>query len=201
MLHVVSLSLSLFFQTCIHFHLFIYLKRRPPTQCCDTAFLGIGWQCGSRGISLFFFLALSPFFPTRCLLVTRIHTLPASSIITPPSIQDTAESWCCQPEPDALSHSNMRHLSGLAPPPCCSLSSRYTSVARVTGFGPFWKVGGGMCYFKPKNLFFVSVFLLERITGHARGNHTHYHTDVFWLEPHQCLIFKFDSKVTFLFFY
>lgn len=148
-----SLSLSLFFQTCIHFHLFIYLKRRPPTQCCDTAFLGIGWQCGSRGISLFFFLALSPFFPTRCLLVTRIHTLPASSIITPPSIQDTAESWCCQPEPDALSHSNMRHLSGLAPPPCCSLSSRYTSVARVTGFGLFWKVGGGMCYFKPKNFF------------------------------------------------
>lgn len=73
---------------------------------------------------------------------THSPLLPTSSILTPPSIQDTAEWWCCWPEPDALSCSHMRHLSGPAPPSCCSLSSTCTSVARVMGSGPLSRAGG-----------------------------------------------------------
>ncbi|CAB1437942.1 unnamed protein product [Pleuronectes platessa] len=61
---------------------------------------------------------------------TQTSFLSLSSVSGRRGRKDTAESWCCQPELDALSHSCMRHLSGPAPPPCCSLSSRYTSVVR-----------------------------------------------------------------------
>lgn len=37
------------------FYFYFIFKRSPPTQCCDTAFLSIAWQCRSQGISLFSF--------------------------------------------------------------------------------------------------------------------------------------------------
>ena len=107
-----------------------------------------------------------------CYMHTHSLLLPTSSIITPPSIQDTAESWCCQPEPDALSHSHMRHLSGPAPPPCCSLSSTYTSLARVTGSGLFWRVGGDEVLFKAKE---TLTFLCGE-DHRSRLGQVHHHT-------------------------
>lgn len=89
---------------------------------------------------------------------TRTHSqfLPTSSIITPPSILDTAESRCREPAPDARSRSHMRHLSGPAPSPCCSLSSTYTSLAGVTalGFSGLWWEGMKR-YLKPKKAVFI----------------------------------------------
>lgn len=166
---------SLFFFSSRLFFTGLYFyficKWSPPTQCCDTAFLSLGWQCRSQGISLFSFsLSLS-----LCYMHAHSLLLPTSSIITPPSIQDTAESWCCQPEPDALSHSHMRHLSGPAPPPCCSLSSTYTSLARVTGSGLFWRVGGDEVLFKAKE---TLTFLWCRGSQVTPGASTPSHTSM-----------------------
>lgn len=118
MLNVAPLSISrLLFNAFIF--IYIFFKRIPPTQCCHTALFSIKWQRRSWAISLFFFSRL---FHPLCCAHTHTPSLPASSILTPPSVQDTAESWRLEPNPDALSHSHMRHLSGLPPPPCCLLS-------------------------------------------------------------------------------
>lgn len=121
------------------FSFLFFLNEAHPLSAATQLFSASDGSVGVRAYHSFLsFFSLSLSFS---LLHTHTHThslsLPTSSIITPPSIQDTAESWCCQPEPDALSHSHMRHLSGPPPPPCWSLSSRYTSVARVMGSGLF----------------------------------------------------------------
>lgn len=52
------LSLRLYFSLTA-----LFFKWSPPTRCCDTAFLGIGWQCGSRSFLLFFLtFSASPYF-------------------------------------------------------------------------------------------------------------------------------------------
>lgn len=84
------LSLSFFFFPDSYSVAFIFIlffsKWSPPTQCCDTAFLS---SVGVGPYHSFLFFSKYP------LSYTHAHSLslPASSIITPPSIQDTAESW------------------------------------------------------------------------------------------------------------
>lgn len=139
---------------CTSFYFDFISKWVPPTQRCDTAFLSIGWQCRSRGTSSLASLLLSFFSSSFSFyfffFFTHAHFpfLSTSSIITPPSVQDTAESWCCQPEPDALSHSHLRHVVGPAPPPCWSMSLHTSPRAR----GQRWSVEGWWCFTGSKTL-------------------------------------------------
>lgn len=143
-------SSSFVFQTLIHWS-FLFLKttkkgkkkkQAHPLSAATQLFSALD---GSVGVEVYHSFLFFPLSLSLSVFATRTHIFyfsSTSSIITPPSIQDTAELWCYQPEPDALSYSYMRHLSGPPPPPYCSMSSTYTSVVRVTGAGLFCCVGG-----------------------------------------------------------
>lgn len=136
------------------FYFYFIFKWNPPTQCCDTAFLSLGWQCGSQGISL---------FSSSHVFFTHTHSpfLSTSSIIMPPSGQDTAESRGFQPEPDALE--------------CVtSLAQRQRPADRCPPRTPWWSgseapgCSGGWeemkCYFKTKgDYWLIPVWILTQI--------------------------------------
>lgn len=152
-----------FSQTLFFFPLAFIFKWSPPTQCCDTAFLSIGWQCGSRGISLFSFFHF--FF-------SRTHILHFSPL--PPSSH-------LHPSRTLLSRGAVsQSLTHSATHKCVtSLAQRRHHAARCPPRIPRWPgsevlcFSGGLegikCYFKSRK---HCVFLLKRITGHAWGKNT-----------------------------
>lgn len=126
------LSQTLLFLCAVVFIYLFLLKRGPPTHSALRR--SFPQHRGSGGTSLLHFHSCSQ-------LHTHTHTsscfLPSSHLR--PSIRDAAEPRRRQPEPDALSHSHVRHPAGSAPPPCRSLSSRYTLLDGVTRSGVFWR--------------------------------------------------------------
>lgn len=71
---------------------------------------------GSVGVTLFFLtFSIPPLLPPSQHLHASVH--PSIRPFVCPS-RTLLSSWCCQPDPDALSRSLMRHLAGPPPPPC-----------------------------------------------------------------------------------